>query len=171
MEGRRLTAEAAGCSMEPEDVGAERIDDEVSGCGRRCRRRGRRSTRGLRRGEQGEGGRIRDGASGIRPSPARRRLGRAGPGGGAPCSHGERHGRKEEGSGVSSSARRGCRLVGYCGHAGRKLDEEARARLETNGRWRRRPGAVVALPANNSCDPPGERCGEPGGRGEIARGV
>ena len=74
-EGRRLTAEAAGCSMEPEDDGAERIDDEVSGCGRRCRRRGRRSTRGLRRGEQGEGGRIRDEASRVRPSPARRRLG------------------------------------------------------------------------------------------------
>ena len=35
VEGRRLTAEAAGCSMEPEDDGAEQIDDEVSGCGRR----------------------------------------------------------------------------------------------------------------------------------------
>ena len=48
MEGRRLTAEAAGCVMEPEEVGVERIDDEVSGCGRRWRRRGCRSTRGLR---------------------------------------------------------------------------------------------------------------------------
>ena len=67
VEGRRLTAEAAGCSMEPEDDGAERIDDEVSGCGRQCRRRGRRSTRGLQRGEQGEGSKAREAGSATRP--------------------------------------------------------------------------------------------------------
>jgi hypothetical protein len=40
VEGQRLTAGAAECSMEPEEVGAERIDDEVSGGVRRCRGRG-----------------------------------------------------------------------------------------------------------------------------------